>query len=131
MAEGSAKIALNEITFGSTVFAGSTEILRACLGHRNAEKVMLTGAMFGSDEALALGLVDHVVPEEDLLKLATEEAAVMASRDAEAFQNMRSLLRGRIVENILSREDDSIREFVEIWYSPATRAQLKKIVIRD
>jgi enoyl-CoA hydratase/carnithine racemase len=131
MAEGGAKMALNEITFGSTVFAGSTDILRACVGHRNAEKVMLTGAMFGSAEALELGLVDHVVPEEDLLRLATEEAVVMASRDPAAFRNMRSLLRGQIAENILSREDDSIREFVDIWYSAETRAQLKKIVIRD
>jgi len=131
MAETGGKIAINEITFGSTVFAGSTEILRACVGHRNAETVMMSGAMFDPDEALAIGLVDAVVPDEDLLPLAIEEAATAASMHAAAFQSMRGLLRGRIAERILSHEDDSIREFVEIWYSPSTREQLKKIVIRD
>ncbi|MGD9403128.1 MAG: enoyl-CoA hydratase/isomerase family protein [bacterium] len=131
MADGGGKIAINEITFGSTVFSGSTEILRACIGHRNAETVMMSGAMFDPAQALAIGLVDRVVPDEDLLPVAIEEAATMASRDPAAFQSMRTLLRGRIAESILSHEDDSIREFVDIWYSPSTREQLKKIVIRD
>ena len=37
MVTGKAKISLNEITFGSSVFAGSVEMLKACVGHRNAE----------------------------------------------------------------------------------------------
>lgn len=131
MVEGKAKIALNEITFGSTVFAGSTEILRACVGQRNAERVMLSGAMFDAGQALALGLVDHAVAADDLLPLAIEEAGAMASRDSAAFRSMRNLLRGRIAEAIRRCEEESIREFVEIWYSESTRQQLKRIVIRD
>jgi 3,2-trans-enoyl-CoA isomerase len=131
MAAGRSKIALNEITFGSTVFAGSVEMLRACAGQRNAEEVMLSGAMFEPDRALALGLVDRVVPADDLLPLAVDEAREMASRDAAAFQSMRRLLRAPVAELMRAREDESIREFVRIWYSDSTRELLKGIQIRE
>jgi 3,2-trans-enoyl-CoA isomerase len=130
MAEGRAKIGLNEITFGSTVFAGSTEILRACVGQRNAEEILLTGGMFEPGRALTLGLVDRLVAPDDLLPMAVEEAQALASGDMAAFVSMRKLLRGQISETIRSRESDSIREFVDIWYSESTREHLRKIEIR-
>jgi len=42
---GNAKIALNEIAFGSSVFAGSTEMLRFRTGAR-ASEVLYSGAMY-------------------------------------------------------------------------------------
>ena len=131
MAEGQAKMALNEITFGSTVFAGSVEMLRACVGQRNAEEVLLSGAMFDPSRALPLGLVDSVVPADDLMDLAVEEARAMADRGGSAFMSMRSLLRGPIAETMRSREAQSIREFVDIWYSEETRKRLREISIRE
>lgn len=131
MAEGKSKIGLNEITFGSTVFAGSVEMLRACAGQRGAEEVLFTGAMFDPGRALGLGLIDAVHPAEDLIQVALEEARTMAARDQVAFGNMRKLLRGPIVRAMRDREAESIREFVEIWYSDTTRQQLKGITIRE
>ncbi|UCG50923.1 MAG: enoyl-CoA hydratase/isomerase family protein [Candidatus Latescibacterota bacterium] len=130
MAEGSAKISLNEITFGATVFAGSVDKLRACVGQRNAEEILLSGAMYGPEEALSLGLVDRVIAGDKLMPAALEEARVLASRDGAVFSNMKRLLRGPVVEAMRSRESESIREFVEIWYSESTREQLKGIEIR-
>ncbi|UCD90702.1 MAG: enoyl-CoA hydratase/isomerase family protein, partial [Desulfobacterales bacterium] len=40
MVSGRAKISLNEISIGSSVFAGSTEMLRFCVGNRNATEVL-------------------------------------------------------------------------------------------
>lgn len=130
MAAGKGRIGLNEITFGSSVFAGSVEMLRACVGEQNAEKLLFSGVMSDGDGALALGLVDRIVPAADLPGLALEEASVMASRDGTAFADMKRLLRGPIAEAMRSREGDSIREFVRIWYSETTRRQLKGVEIR-
>lgn len=130
MAEGKGKIGLNEVTFGSSVFAGSVEMLRACVGERNAERVLLSGEMLGGDGALALGLIDRIVPAADLLPLALEEARVMAGGDRHAFAELKRLLREPIAEAMRSREAGSIREFVRIWYSETTRKQLKGIEIR-
>jgi enoyl-CoA hydratase/carnithine racemase len=130
MAVGKGKIGLNEITFGSSVFAGSVEMLRACVGERNAERVLFSGEMFSGDAALELGLVDRVVPADEIQRAALEEACLLAMGDSAAFGAMRRMLRGPIAEAMRSREGESIREFVRIWYSETTRENLKSIEIR-
>jgi len=59
MESGKAKISLNEITFGSTVFSGIAEMLRCLVGERNAERILLTGSMYSAQEARQLGLIDE------------------------------------------------------------------------
>jgi len=130
MATGKAKISLNEVTFGSSVFAGSVEILRSVTGHRNAEKIALSGKMYSAEEAKALGLVDEVAEPEAVLARAQAIAAEMAARDAVAYAAIKKLLRDPVAEQIRRTEADSIRRFVEIWYSPSTREQTKGIQIR-
>ena len=130
MSTGKAKISLNEVTFGSSVFAGSLEILKCLTGHRNAEIVALGGRMYSAEEGKALGLIDEVCAPDAILPRAQEIAAEMASRDAVAYAAIKKLLREPIIDEIKRTETDSIRRFVEIWYSPSTRAQTKGIVIR-
>ena len=130
MAEGRGKISLNEITFGSSVFAGSVEMLRMAVGQRNAERILGTGALWLPEQALELGLVDQVVAPEKLRQAAVASAREIAG-DTVVFQSMRELLRGPIVEMMRRREAASIREFVEIWYSAATRERLRQIRIRQ
>ena len=129
MAAGKAKISLNEITFGSTIFAGSTEMLRFWVGSAAATKILYSGTMFPAEEALSLGLVDEVQPEAAVLDRARRIASDLASRSASAFASIKSLLRRPAVEEMRRREQESIREFLEIWYSPATRESLREIRI--
>ncbi len=130
MVTGNAKIALNEITFGSAVFAGSVAMLRACVGERRAEKVLLTGKMVLPAEALALGLVDRVISGEHLMPCALAEARSLSAGAGMPWAAIKRLLREPIAEEMRRREGDSIREFVEIWYSAPTREQLQRIEIR-
>jgi 3,2-trans-enoyl-CoA isomerase len=130
MAEGPAKISLNEITFGASVFAGSVEVLQACVGQRNAEEVLLSGAMYSPHEAMSLGLVDRVVAAAELMSMALDEARILASRDTTVFSALKMLLREPNVEAMRRRESESIRKFVDIWYSEPTRRQLREIEIR-
>lgn len=130
MATGNAKISLNEITFGSTIFAGSVELLRFWVGNAAATKVLTSGAMFSADEARSLGLVEEARPEEAVLDRAREVASDLASRSPSAFAGMKALLRRPVAEEMERREQESIREFVENWYSAPTRAKLREIRIR-
>lgn len=68
MVSGKAKISLNEITFGSTVIAGSVELLKYCAGQNNAEKILYGGKMYNAKEAQELGLIDEISKEEEFLK---------------------------------------------------------------
>jgi len=130
MATGKARISLNEITFGAALFAGSVEMLVHLVGQRQAEKIALSGAMVSAEDALAVGWVDEVAAPELVVPRAIEWAAEMAARDAAAYAAIKRLLRGPVAERMRLAEAASIERFVEIWYSPSTREQLKKIQIR-
>jgi enoyl-CoA hydratase/carnithine racemase len=131
MASGKGKISLNEVTFGASVFAGCIEILRDLIGTRNAETVCLLGDLHPAEEALRLGLVDQVTAPGELAAAAAAVAQRYAERDATAFRSIKALLRRPVAERMFGREEASIREFNEIWYSPTTREHLGNITIRS
>jgi Delta3-Delta2-enoyl-CoA isomerase len=130
MAEGKARISLNEITFGASVFAGAVEMLKACVGHRNAETILCSGSMYSADEALALGLIDKKTSEQDLMEKSINVAHDLSRKDPQAYYSIKKLLRKPIVENMKLRELDSIKEFVDIWYSESTWKQVQEVKIR-
>jgi len=129
MVSGKARISLNEIAFGSSVFAGSTEMLRFWVGDKNATEVLYSGAMYSAEEAETLGLIDQAVTEENLTPVAMAKAMELGKKYNPAFAGIKSLLRRSIVEDMKSRERKSIVEFVEIWYSDHTWENLKNIKI--
>jgi enoyl-CoA hydratase len=130
MVADKAKISLNEITFGASVFAGSAEMLRFLVGNAKATEILYSGAMYAPDEALRLGLVQEVVPQTDLMDRAGTIARDLAAKPAAAFAGIKSLLRGPVADEMRKREKTSIADFVEIWYTETTRAYLEDIKIR-
>ena len=131
MVTGKAKIGLNEVTFGASVFAGSVDILRNLTGQKNAERILLSGSLYSAEEATLLGLVDQVCEPDQLASSALETAGQFAVPDPVAFASIKRLLRMPIAERMKESEADSIREFIDIWYSAQTREQLEKIKIRS
>jgi 3,2-trans-enoyl-CoA isomerase len=129
MASGKAKISLNELGFGSSVFAGSVAMLKFCIGDKAAQEMLYSAAMYTAEEAAWLGLVHRVCPEENLLNEAETIAGDFARKDLVAFGSIKRLLRLPLVERWIQREEASIREFITIWYSDNTRENLKKIKI--
>lgn len=124
-----AKMSLNEIDLGVPIFVGITEILRFCVGSRNATEILYSGALYSAEEAYSLGLVDEVVNAEDLTDAATKAASDLGHKPWPAFAGIKSLLRRPILSEIAQRENESIKEFVDIWYSDSTRAILKDVKI--
>lgn len=129
MVSGKAKMALNEIGFGSSVFAGSVEMLKNCVGTPAAEKILLSGAMFSAEEALTLGLVNRVVFEDELEVETLAAAREYAAKGSSAFASIKKLLRGPLAAGIEEREEQSLIEFIDIWYSEATWKNLQQIKI--
>lgn len=131
MTSGKAKISLNEISFGSSVFAGSVEMLKFCVGAKNAESVLYSGAMYTAEEAIQLGLIDRISSPENLMAEAGKAAQDLAAKEMQAFRSIKGLLRKPVAEEMVKREKDSIREFVDIWYSEKTWKNLEEIKIHS
>ena len=129
MVTGKARISLNEITFGAPVPAGSLEMLKYCVGSRNAQSIVYSGAMYSAEEAFELGLVDQVSSEVSLAADARKVAQEFAQKATSAFGSIKLLLRKPVAEQMIRRESDSILEFADIWYSEETRENLKDIKI--
>ncbi|MFH1688014.1 MAG: enoyl-CoA hydratase/isomerase family protein [bacterium] len=131
MVDSGAKISLNEVTFGATVFAGSVEILRHLVGSKYAEEILLCGRMYGPQDALRIGLVDELAEASVLLNRALIVAEENYGYDATAFAQIKSLLRKPIADRYAPCEQPSIERFVEIWYAPAMRERLRQITIHS
>jgi Delta3-Delta2-enoyl-CoA isomerase len=131
MISGKAKISLKEITFGSSVFAGSVEMLKFLVGGKNAQEVLYDGAMYSAQAASQLGMIDQVSSDEKLAGDARGVAMRLAAKDAAAFRGMKHLLRAPVAEEMTKNEHQSVREFVEIWYSQSTWRNLQGIKIHS
>ena len=130
MVTGKAKISLNEITFGASVFAGSTEMLRLCVGSRYASQILYSGAMYSAEEAESMGLVDRVTTDKNLMETAMTMAMELGGKPSPAFAGIKSLLRTPSLKEMERNETDSVRKFVDIWYSEETWKNLKNLKIR-
>ena len=129
MVTDKAKISLNEINFGSSVFAGSTEMMRYYVGNKNAAEILYSGKMYSAEEAKVLGLIDEVTTENELMNVATSLAVDLGKKPAAAFADIKLLLRKSVGDEMKIREIDSIKRFVEIWYSESTWKKLQDIKI--
>ena len=79
-----AKFGYTEVRIGFVPAIVSTFLLRQ-VGEKQARDLLLTGRIFGSDEALRMGLINEIVPPESLLARAQELAAIlMANSSASA-----------------------------------------------
>jgi enoyl-CoA hydratase/carnithine racemase len=78
-AEGRYRIGLPEVTLGLLPGTGGTQRLPRLIGRGRALLMMTTGTSVTPDEAERLGMVDHLVPAEDLATHVQGVAAAIAS----------------------------------------------------
>ena len=130
MVDTKAKISLNEVTFGAGLFTGAVEILRHWVGPRVAEDIAMSGRMLQPEEAKELGLIDLTCEPQALLETARERVERLARNDLRAYANIKRLSRCHSWERIQKHEGESIRHFLDLWYSPETRDRLEQILIR-
>jgi enoyl-CoA hydratase len=82
----SAKVGQPEIQLGVIPGAGGTQRLPRLIGPSRAKDLIFTGRHVGAEEALDLGLVDAVVPDDQVYDAAKEMAARYARGPAVALR---------------------------------------------
>jgi enoyl-CoA hydratase/carnithine racemase len=79
---------------------GSTYLVPLTIGHIRAAELILLGLPFDARRAFELGLVTQVVPDQDLLRVATETARKLTHKPAAALQASKRLLKRSFHEQI-------------------------------
>lgn len=94
MAE-TAKVGQPEVLLGIIPGAGGTQRLARLIGPQRTKELCMTGRHVKADEALALGIADKVVADDELLDLAMSNASSFARGPTQALAAVkRAVSRG-------------------------------------
>jgi enoyl-CoA hydratase/carnithine racemase len=92
--------------------AGSSLLAPLRMGHARAFELLVLGEPFTADRALAAGILNAIVPAEELEQSARKAAARLAAKPPEALEVSRRLLRGDPAA-VLARIDEEIGLFAQ------------------
>lgn len=94
---------------------GATVLLARSIGLRRAVEMSLTGNFLTAAEALRLGLVNHVVPHDELLGCARRLAGDIVSNDGQSVRRL--LLHYRQLANAATLDEAHLAEglMAETW----------------
>jgi enoyl-CoA hydratase len=85
VASDNAKLGLPEVGLGVIPGYGGTQRLARLVGKGKAMEMIFTAGMIKADEALQWGLVNHVVPQDQLLAKCTELATAIMKNSPTAL----------------------------------------------
>jgi enoyl-CoA hydratase/carnithine racemase len=88
-AAADARLGQPEVNIGFIPPVGTTQSLSRLLGRPRALRFLFEGTLVTADEALAIGLVDFVVPPDRLREEVRSYAAALAGKPAEALAAIR------------------------------------------
>jgi enoyl-CoA hydratase/carnithine racemase len=91
-----ARIGQPEVLLGLIPGAGGTQRLQRIVGYQKAKEIVYTGRQVGSEEALAIGYADKVLPTDEVLETAMADAREWATKATRAIgEAKKSLAAGR------------------------------------
>jgi E-phenylitaconyl-CoA hydratase len=93
IASANAQFGQSEVRVGSIPAAGGTQRLPRAVGPSDAMLMMLTGDRIDANEALRIGLVSRVVPQDQLLATASDLATRIAENAPLAVRAIKRLVR--------------------------------------
>jgi enoyl-CoA hydratase/carnithine racemase len=116
-----AKLGQPEIGLGVIPGAGGTQRLMRLLGPGRTRDLVYSGRIVDADEALSLGIVERVLPPDDVLSMAVEDARRFASGPRQAL----AAAKGAIAAAITAPGAPGLRAereaFLELFGTPDQR----------
>jgi enoyl-CoA hydratase/carnithine racemase len=96
---------------------GSSYSVPARVGHLRAAELFLLGEPFTAARAAELGLVTRVVPDRDLLAIATATAQKLAAKPSGALRASKRLIKRAAIEQLRAAVKIENQQFVERLHS--------------
>jgi len=92
IASENAQFGMPEVGLGIIPAAGGTQTLPRTIGRSRALEMLLTNRWLKAEEAYAVGLVNAVVPKEELLAVVEKKAKLIASFDPTCVSYIKELI---------------------------------------
>ncbi|MGB7062758.1 MAG: enoyl-CoA hydratase/isomerase family protein [Candidatus Zixiibacteriota bacterium] len=126
IAQGRKLMGMNEIKLGVPVPYPIDCIFRQLVGVRIAREVVDSGEFYPPDELIGMGMVDQVLPLEQVLPKSIDKVRLLGSYPQEAVEMIKRNRTEAIEAEILARLKEREELFIECWYSDEVRKRLKE-----
>jgi Delta3-Delta2-enoyl-CoA isomerase len=129
-AEGDWKLGLNEVQVGlplpPVIFSG----LKRLVGAHQAERLAVGGLLISPGEAVRIGLVDEVVPLDQVVSRAIEWSRSLLALPVDAMAATRRRARADLFELFAAPFDLELDLVNATWWSPEAQTTLRVLVQR-
>lgn len=105
-------IGLNETQLGIVAPFWFKDTMMNTVGHRTTEIALELGLLYNPSEALKIGLVDQLVPEDQVLATAMQTMTKWLAIPDHARQITKSMMRKPIIDKLTSNREADIQNFV-------------------
>jgi len=121
-------IGLNEVAVNIQISQNLIETYAFWIGEGLASRYIMEGKLLNGKEALSAGLVDELVPLEQVLQKAEDKMQQYLQADQEILLNTKNKLRKNLLSKFDLNAENSLKEAATLWWKPEIRAKMEAYV---
>jgi enoyl-CoA hydratase/carnithine racemase len=130
LAEGDFVVGLNEVRVGLPVPDVLMRALAFLVGQRQAARLAIEGLLLSPEQALQVGLVDEVVPVDDVVPRALAWTRELLTLPRASMLGTRALARQPLAAAFESVDEPMLTAVTDHWFSDETQRTLRALVGR-
>ena len=121
-------IGLNEVAVNIQISQNLTDAYAFWMGEGLANRYILEGKLLTGKEAVSAGLVDALVPLDQVLGYAENKMQLYMKADQEIWVNTKKKLRKHWLDKLDQDAKNSLKEAATLWWKPEIRAKMEAYV---
>ena len=126
----SAQLSVPFVNLGLCPEGGSSLLLPLAVGYRRAAELLFFGEPITARQALAWGLINSVVADDQAIALAQAKAQALAAKPPTSLRNSKSLLKRRLADPLLHALADEAATFAKLLGGAEAKEALSAFVAK-
>lgn len=130
VASETAKLGLPEINLGLIPGGGGTQRLPKLIGHAMSKEMILTGKIIDAAEALEIGLLNYIVPQDKLRDKVRQIALEMAGKSPHALKAAKMAINYSTYDSIQTKLEIEANLFGMLFNTSEAKSGIKSFLER-
>jgi len=121
-------IGLNETLLGIVAPTWFIDTMLATIGQREAERALQLGHLYSGEEALQVGLIDQLVPMEEMQQVVEDQLKIWLRVPPKARAITKTLLRQEVANRLIKKKEADTEVFVSLVGSAPVQKDLGRYI---
>ena len=126
IAEGHKLMGVNEVKLGVPVPYPGDCIIRHLVTPQSSREILLRGEFYEPRESLRMGLVDAILPIQEILNASVEKVRNLGALPVGPFEAIKRNRVEPVVAEIEARRAEKEESFMRLWFSEEARELLRE-----